>query len=299
MSKIAEFSSYVGLVVLLSAVVLLSPRLTVAAWAGLTGWLRLRWLDVVTWRPRTVRAEPCTVPVDVRIGARFHGHHAEVLEPAAPEGARQAVRRLWWLSREALEVGAVVLAVVAVLLRSAGQLVDLLPEPAVLAGDLLLVLATFLVMERIIRHYPAELLPSVRFPRRAHPGRVRALPVRRTAGRLDHAVELVGLAVGLLVVLAWPSQLGMYVGELRFGSTQGGVLVGWAFELPWLLTVGAFLVRDKGLRHASTAATTLAGGITNSVTNSVTSGVAGAATGRLVSLPVRASSDIRAERPAA
>lgn len=240
-SKVAEFSSYVALVVLISTTVLLSPRATVRAWAGFTGWLHSRWQDVVTWRPRTQRAEPAALPVDVRVGALAHGHDPEVLEPETPEGPRQAAHALWWLSREVLEGGALALAVIAVLLRSAGQLVDLLPEPAVLTGDLLLVLATFVMMQRIIRDYPSELLPSVRFPRRTHPGRTPTSRVRRK-GRLDHALELVVLSVGLLVLLTWPAQLGRYVGELRFGSAEAGVLVAWALELPWLLAVcGCFL----------------------------------------------------------
>jgi len=243
-TEVAQFSSYIGLVVLISAVVLLAPRATVAAWATFCSWWRSRWQNTRAWRPRTVRAEPRALPVDVRVGARFHRHDPEVLEPEAPEGARRAARQLWWLSREVVEVGAVLLAVVAVLLRSAGSLVDLLPEPAVLAGDLSLVLATFLMMARIIRDYPADLLPSVRFPRRQHPGRVLAVPVRRR-GRLDHALGLVALAVGLLVLLAWPSELGQYLGERRFGSPRAGALVAWALELPWLVTLAGVLLRES------------------------------------------------------
>ena len=43
MSEVAAFSRYVGLVVVLFAMVLVVPRMTVAAWNGLLAGVRSRW----------------------------------------------------------------------------------------------------------------------------------------------------------------------------------------------------------------------------------------------------------------
>jgi hypothetical protein len=259
MSKVAEFSRYVGLVVLISAAILLAPRATVAAWAGLTGWIRSRCEDVVAWRPGTMPAEPRTVPVDIRIPARLGRAHpdAELLEHAATGSPREALRELWGLSREVVESGAVALAVGGVLLRWSGGLVEVLPEIAVFTGDLLLVLATFLVMQRVIRHYPAELLPSVRSPRRARASRLPAVAAPSPSGRLDHAVTLVLQAVVLFVALAWPSELGRELARV-FGPGSGSgttVVVAWACELPWLLVVCGFLAWRADRPLSATVAT--------------------------------------------
>lgn len=254
MSKVAEFSSYVGLVVLISAMVLLSPRATVAACAGTTRWVRSRCQDLVTWRPRTVRQEPRSLPVEVHVGVR-RNHHGEVLEPSAPEGVRRATREVWRLGREVLEVGALVLAVIGILLRIAGSLVDVLPPVAVFVGDVGVVVATFLVMQRVIRYYPAELLPSARFPRRSRPVRVAAPPVAlRRSGRLNHAIELVALTVVLLELLTWPSQLAMHLAGSGREGAGAQLAVGWASELLWLVAVGWVLTWESRPRAVQVTA---------------------------------------------
>lgn len=252
MSKIAEFSRYVGLVVVLSAAILLAPRATVAAWAGLTGWVRSRWEDVTTWRPRTMRAEPHAVPVEIQIPVRRTRAHpeAELLEPQAAESPREAARALWGLGREVLEAGALALAVAGLAVRSAGRLVEVLPEPAVFAGDLLLVLATFVVMQRVIRDYPAHLLPALRHPRRPRPQRVPAAARPARAGRLDHALTLSLQTVAVFVTLAWPSELGRELaGTFGPHAAPGtAAVVAWACELPWLTVVALWLSRRTSPR---------------------------------------------------
>ena len=247
MSKVAEFSRYVGLVVLISSAILLAPRATVSAWAGAVSWVRSRWEDVTTWRPRTMRPEPHPVPVDIRIPVRRNWAHPEpeLLEHTTEGGAKEAVRALWGLSREVLEAGALALAVGGLALRSAGRLVDVLPEVAVFVGDLLLVLATFVVMQRVIRDYPAELLPSVRHPRQARAERVPVVAAPARQGRLDHALHLVLIAVSLFVTLAWPGELGRQLARHAFGAGAAPgttAVVAWACELPWLVVVCWLLV---------------------------------------------------------
>jgi hypothetical protein len=233
MSQLAQFSRYVGLVVLISAAILLAPRATVAVWAGFTGWAR----SVVGWRPgSTSVSEQRTLPVDVRVVVRLTRPHGEVIEGSLPQ---RPVRELWRLTREVLETGAVLLAVVGVALRSLGSTVDLLPEPAVMAADLLLVLATFLVLQRVVRDYPA--LPSRILPI----SRSRRIGLSRSAGRLDHAMSLVVMTAGGFVLLAWPAQLGLHLASLGYGDQAlPRLLVSWACELPWLVLVGHVLARQ-------------------------------------------------------
>jgi hypothetical protein len=235
MSQLAQFSRYVGLVVLVSAAILLAPRATVAVWAGFTGWLR----SVVGWRPgTTVRSVQRAVPVDVRVVVRLSHPHGEVIEGSLP---RRPVREVWHLTREVLEAGAVLLALLGVVLRSLGNAVDLLPEQAVLAADLLLVLATFLVLQRVVRDYPV--VPSLGLPMRRRNERVGVI---RSAGRLDHAMSLVVMTAGGFVLLAWPSQLGLHLASLVYGDRPlPRLLIGWACELPWLVVVGHLLARRE------------------------------------------------------
>ena len=260
MSKVAEFSRYVGLVVVISALILLAPRATVSAWAGAVGWLRSRWVDLITWRPRTMRAEPAPVPVHIQIPVRRNGDHpqAELLEHDVSETPRQAALALWGFSREVVEAGALALAVGGVALRAAARVMDVLPGPAVFAGDLLLVLATFLVMQRVIRDYPAHLLPSVLHPRQARPARVPAVSAPVRVGRVDHALQLVLLSVAMLVALAWPGELGTELARRAFGSASAPgttAVVAWACELPWLAAVSLFLLRRTDRPAAAPAGT--------------------------------------------
>jgi hypothetical protein len=248
MSRVAEFSSYVGLVVLISALVLLSPRLTVGAFARFTGWVRARVQDLLAWRPRTVRHEPTPLPVEISVGVphRSSQDDHEVLEQSEPDGVRKAARAAWRTSRELVELGAVALAVIGILLRVAGSLVDVLPPAVVFVADVGVVVATFLVMQRVIRYYPAELLPSVRFPRRLRPVRVAAPVVAlRHSGRLDHALQLVALTVVLLELLTWPGQLAMHLAGSRLEGAGAQLAVGWASELLWLVAIAWVLTWES------------------------------------------------------
>jgi hypothetical protein len=238
MSKVAEFSSYVGLVVLISALVLLSPRATVRAWAAMTGWVRSRVADLLAWRPRTVRHEPRPLPVEIVVGIphRQPQDDLEVLEQIEPEGVRRASRQLWHTSRELVEFGSLALAVIGILLRVAGSFVDVLPPVAVFVADVGVVVAVFLVMQRVIRLYPTELLPA-RFGGR-RPTRVAAPLVKEhQTGRLDHAVQLVALTVVLLELFTWPSQLAVHLAGTGLDSTWAKVAVGWAAEAVWVLMI--------------------------------------------------------------
>jgi hypothetical protein len=238
MSRVAEFSSYVGLVVLISALVLLSPRLTVGAFARFTGWVRARVQDLLAWRPRTVRHEPTPLPVEISVGVphRSSQDDHEVLEQSEPDGVRKAARAAWRTSRELVELGAVALAVIGILLRVAGSLVDVLPPAVVFVADVGVVVATFLVMQRVIRYYPAELLPSRLL--RARAARMKAPRVQpQQRGRLDHAVHLVALTVVVLELLTWPSQLAVHLAGAGLNSTGARIAVGWAAEAVWLLVL--------------------------------------------------------------
>lgn len=257
MSRVAEFSSYVGLIVLISALILVSPRATVAVWGALLAWLRGRGQDLHAWRPRTVRQERRSLPVEVHVGPNdvHRSPHGELLEPPAPEGVGYAVRELWRIARELLEAGALVLAVTGILLRLAGTLVNQLPPVAVFLGDVGVVVATFLVMRRVIRCFPAELLPSVRFPRSSRPVRVTAPPMAPPrSGRLDHAVQLVALTVVLLELLTWPSQLAGYLTGARLSGAGDQLAVGWAAELLWVVAIAWVLTWDSRPRIVSVTA---------------------------------------------
>ena len=237
MSKVAEFSSYIGLVVVIFALVLLAPRLTVSAWVGLLGSLRSRLHALRHWRPGTVVAEPEQIVVEVSVGDRRTSDPDEVLE----QHGHLHLRELPGLVTEALEGHAVALAVAGLGLRLAGASVDALPGPAVFAGDLLLVLGAFLVMQRTIRDFPEEWLP--RLAALARPHRVAAGREQQVRSRARHLVEMAVLAPAFGLLLAWPVEIGRAVARAQFTGPQDRVLVVWACELPWLVALVWFLAR--------------------------------------------------------
>lgn len=237
MSDVAAFSSYIGLVVLVAALVLLVPRLTVSAWVGLLGFVRSRFHALRHWRPGTVVAEPDVIAVEVSVGDRAASDPDEVLE----QHGHLQLRELPRLAAEALEGHAVALAVAGLGLRLAGASVDRLPGPAVFAGDILLVLGAFLVMQRTIRDFPEEWLP--RLAALARPTRVRASRPERLRGRTRHLLEMAVLAPAFGLLLAWPVEIGRAVAEAQFTGPQDRVLVVWACELPWLVALVWFLAR--------------------------------------------------------
>lgn len=241
MSRVGEFTRYIGLVVLLAALVLLAPRLTVAAWRGAVSGLRARWHRLRRWRPGTVVAEPAEVAVEVRVGEPDARDGEEVLVVERVR-TRQAAREVWELSRETVQAGALVLAVTGVALRATSSLVTRLPEPLVLSGDLLLVLGTFLLMQRVIRDYPADLLPSVR-AYLLHPERVRGRRPDTAPGRARHALEMALLVPGFVALVAWPVEIARFVARAQFTGPRDQVLVVWASELPWLVALAWWLAR--------------------------------------------------------
>ena len=247
MSRLAEFSRYIGLVVLLSAVVLLVPRATVGAWTALTRALR----SLLSWRPGTVVAEPRDLPVEVTVGDRATGLPDEVLEHHGLPRLVHAVQELWAMARETVEAGALALAVAGLVLRATSAVVATLPEPMVLASDLLLVLGAFLLMQRIIRDYPpAVLAPYLRAAR----VRVSAQPVAR--GRARPLLEMLLVAPGFVALLAWPVEIARFVADKQFSGPHETVLVVWACELPWFLALVWFLARPllprrPAARHAA------------------------------------------------
>ncbi len=260
MSRVAQFTSYVGLVVLIAALVLLAPRLTVTAWIGLVRSIRTSWHRALTWRPGTTAAEPSDLQVEVTVGDRRASAPDEVLEADGVPTPLHAVRELWAMAREALEAGALVLAISGLLLRVTSVLVAQLPEPVVLASDLLLVVGTFLVMQRVIRDFPPTLLAAYLRP---SPERTAALPGRRIQGRARHSLEMLLLAPGFLALVAWPVEIARFVAEKQFTGPRDTVIVVWACELPWLLGLAWFLARPllprkAPPRHASPKAAVVA-----------------------------------------
>lgn len=242
MSEVAAFSRYVGLVVVLFAMALVVPRMTVAAWNGLLAGIRSRWRSILAWRPGTIVAERHVVPVEVRVGERRASDADELLEAGGLPGLRHATSEIWFLARERLEAGALALAALGLLLRTFGSLLQELPEGLVLTADLLLVLGAFLIMQRTIRDYPISELPQ-RLADLVRPHRVAGKAVDRPAGRARHLLEMVVLAPAFLALLAWPVEIGRFVAEKQFTGPQSTVLVVWACELPWLVAVAWWLAR--------------------------------------------------------
>lgn len=258
MSELARFSSYIGLVVLVGAVVLVAPRATVAGSVGVLRWLHGRVRAVRTWRPGTQVARDTVLPVEVRVGRPTGAAGGEVLEEHRWPGPRQAVQELWDLTREVLEAGAVLLAVAGVTLRATAAVVSSLPGLVVLGADLLLVLGTFLVMQRVIRYYPADGLPSWRS---ALQGRVRTSAHVTPPARVRHTLSMLLLVPGFVLLVGWPLEIGRFVAHAQFTGPRSTVLVVWATELPWLVGLAWLLARPllprRPARHARPSAPVL------------------------------------------
>ena len=237
MSDVAAFSSYTGLVVLITALVLLVPRLTVTAWVGLLGSVRSALHRLRHWRPGTVAAAPDAIAVEVAVGDRRASDPDEVLE----QHGHLHLRELPRLAAQALEGHAAALAVAGLALRLAGASVDALPGPLVFAGDVLLVLGAFLVMRKTIHEFPEEWLP--RLADLVRPTRVRARRAQAVRSRTRHLLEMVALVPAFALLLAWPVEVGRFVAEAQFTGPQDRVLVVWACELPWLIALVWFLAR--------------------------------------------------------
>lgn len=225
MEQVVAFTRYVGLVVAVFAALLVAPRATTAAWAFARRGFR--------------RAEVDTyVPVEVAAGVRttgsghlrhFRGGDAhDDIEVLDTHGTR---RRRRSDERHALDLAplvelvdrrAVLVLLTGLLLAFAGDLVRLMPGRGVLVGDLVLVLATFLVMRHVIYTYvPIERLDLGRRLERAH-------------APFDQLLRVVLLSAAVTVLVTWPSQVGWQLASHSVLHQQR-VLVAWACELPWLL----------------------------------------------------------------
>jgi hypothetical protein len=242
MNEVVAFSRYIGVVVVVCALVLVAPRATVGAWAALVRWTHGRWHAVRTWRPGTVVATEQLVPVEISVGDRRGADPGEVMHHQGLPRAWAAVRELAALTRDVLQGRALLLAVAGLTLRATSELVAQLPRAAVLTGDLLLVLGAFLVMQRTISTYPEEMLPALRnafLPLRVT-GRRSEVP---RGIRLRSLLQLAVLAPAFLLLLAWPGEIGRFVAEKQFTGPGTTVITVWACELPWLVAVAWFLAR--------------------------------------------------------
>ena len=118
---------------------------------------------------------------------------------------------------------------------------------------ILLVLGAFLVMQRTIRTYPAELLPALR--RAMLPLRVTGRAEVRRGTQVRSLLQLAVMAPAFLLLLAWPGEIGRFIAEKQFTGPGTTVITVWACELPWLVAVAWFLARPllRPLRpvHAS------------------------------------------------
>jgi hypothetical protein len=241
--EVEAFSRWVGLVVAVFAGVLVAPRATAASWGFLRRGLR------------RVTAEQPDLPVVVREGVRteparqrghlrhFHGpaphDDVEVLDTEAPP--RRPRRRPAATSVAALtavvESRAVLLLLSGLLLRFFGDLLAVLPEPAVIVGDLVLVLLTFLVLRHVVYTYvPVAQVVEVVAPR-----------VARAHAPFDQILRLVLLSVAAVLLVTWPSQVGWQLAQRSFGTDldQARPVVAWACELPWLLGLAWLVVRSR------------------------------------------------------
>jgi hypothetical protein len=239
--QVVAFSRYVGLVVAVFAALLVAPRATTAGW----GFVR-----------RGLRREdtsPEVLPVDVRAGVRaephrrrghlrhFHGAEAdedvEVLDAQAPAKRVRRSGRLDLSVLDLVESRAVLLLLCGLLLRFLGDLVRLLPGGAVIVGDLVLVLVTFLVMRYVIYTYvPVEKVVAEVAPRMA-----------RAHAPFDQLLRVVLLSAAVVLLVTWPSQVGWQLASKALGGElrEQRVLVAWACELPWLLGLTWLLVRQR------------------------------------------------------
>lgn len=235
MEQVVAFSRYVGLVVAGFAALLVAPRATTAAWAYARRGFR---------RAQHEELAPVEVQAVVRGSGRRHLRHfhgadpldeVEVLDAQAPP--RQRERRRVDLAPlvELVDRRAVLVLLTGLLLVFAGDLVRLLPEGAVMSGDLVLVVVTFLVMRHVIYSYvPVERLDVGRRIERAH-------------APFDQLMRLVLLSAAVALLLTWPSQVGWQLATHSVGGRleDQRVLVAWACELPWLLGLTWVVVRQR------------------------------------------------------
>ncbi len=241
MNEVAAFSRYIGLVVVLCALVLIAPRATVGAWAALVRSSRATWHALRTWRPGTVVATEELVPVEISVGDRRSADPGEVMHAHGLPRAWAAARELAGLLRDVLEGRALLLAVAGLVLRATSELVAQLPTAVVLGGDVLLVLGAFLVLQRTVRTYPDELLPALR--RAMLPLRVAGRAEVRRGAKLRSLLQLAVMAPAFLLLLAWPGEIGRFIAEKQFTGPGTTVITVWACELPWLIAVAWFLAR--------------------------------------------------------
>ena len=227
MEEVVAFTRWVGLVVALFAALLVAPRVTSALWFHLRRGFR------------PVEDDVLPTPVHVREGVPLDREDdAEVLDTHTARRRNRHARRfdVGWLL-ELVESRAALVLVTGVVLVFAGDLVRLLPGGAVLAGDLVLVLVTFLVMRHVVYSYvPVErLVEGVRpYAARAH-------------APFDQLLRVVLLGVALTLLVTWPSQVGWQLASsgLGGGLRDQRVLVAWACELPWLLGLTWFVARQR------------------------------------------------------
>ncbi|MDX6219220.1 MAG: hypothetical protein QOJ48_901 [Frankiales bacterium] len=235
MEQLVAFSRYVGLVVAVFSALLVAPRATAAGWAFARRGFRRAETEEFT-------------PVQVREGVRTAGHRhlrhfhgadpteeVEVLDADGPR--RRADRRRSDLAPllELVDSRAVLVLLTGLLLVFAGDLVRLLPDGAVLSGDLVLVAVTFLVMRHVIYTY----VPVERFEVAARLDRAHA--------PFDQLMRLVLLSAAVALLVTWPSQVGWQLASHSLGGRlhDQRVLVAWACELPWLLGLAWVVVRQR------------------------------------------------------
>lgn len=236
MEQVVAFSRYVGLVVAVFAALLVAPRATSAAWAFARRGFRRAEEDAFT-------------PVRVREGVRAGGHRhlrhfrggdpleeVEVLDTHGPRHRhRRRARRDLSPLLDLVDSRAVLVLLTGLLLVFAGDLVRLLPRAAVMGGDLVLVLVTFLVMRHVIYTYvPVE---------RVDLGR----PFERAHAPFDQLMRLVLLSVAVALLATWPSQVGWQLATHSLGGQlrEQRFVVAWACELPWLLGLAWLAVRQR------------------------------------------------------
>lgn len=240
MEQVVAFSRYVGLVVAVFAGLLLAPHATAEVWHRAKRGFR------------RVDDDPLHTPVHVREGVRtpgarhlehFHGadplDEAEVLDTHAAQRRRTRHARrvdLGWVGA-LVDSRAALVMLVGLVLVFAGDVVRLLPGRAVLAGDLVLVLVTFLVMRSVIYAF----VPLERWAEAVRPH------VARAHAPFDQVLRLVLLATAVTLLATWPSQVGWQLATSTLGGQlrDARVLVAWACELPWLMGLTWLAVRQR------------------------------------------------------
>ena len=235
MEQVVAFSRYVGLVVAVFAALLVAPRATTAAWAFARRGFR---------RAEIEELAPVQVQAVVRGSGRRHLQHFHGDDPLDEVEVLDTHGPRWRPDRrgpdlaplvELVDRRAVLVLLTGLLLAFAGDLVRLLPGGAVMTGDLVLVVVTFLVMRHVIYSYvPVERLDLGSRLERAH-------------APFDQLMRLVLLSAAVALLLTWPSQVGW---QLASHSLDGRlhdqrVLVAWACELPWLLGLTWVVVRQR------------------------------------------------------